>query len=82
MYKEIQIKMKIKINIQSKAQKAKKNIQMNRLYGWARIAVDGMMERAPVRIPQSKTLINTDENTNSKTHNQTLFLGAFHNVQK
>ena len=36
-----------------------------------------MMERAPVRIPQSKTLINTDENTNSKTHNQTLFLERF-----
>ena len=73
--------MKIKRNIQSKAQ-MQKNIQMNRLCGWARIAIDGMMERAPVRIPQSKTLINTDENTNSKTHNQTLFLGAFHNVQK
>ena len=35
--------------------------------GWARIAIYGMMERAPVRIPQSKTLINTDENTNPKT---------------
>ena len=64
--------MKIKINIQSEAQTYKQtnihtNIQMNRLCGWARIAIDGMMERAPVRIPQSKTLINTDENTNAKT---------------
>ena len=61
--------MKIKINIQSKAQ-MQKNIQINRLCGWARIAIDGMMERAPVRIPQSKTLINTDEKQKQKNRHK------------